>query len=111
MSDHTRFYLLGAFAFGVALTTACIKWPEIQQKVVRKNGQQDHQSTKSRSDYDNQSNGKIKRASQASNSMKDRAGTIREGIEGCIGDTPLIKIKSLSEYTGCEILVKAEVLF
>lgn len=34
---------------------------------------------------------------------------IKEGIEGCIGNTPLIKIKSLSEATGCEILAKAEV--
>lgn len=35
---------------------------------------------------------------------------ISEGIEGCIGNTPLIKIKSLSEATGCEILAKAEFL-
>ncbi len=34
---------------------------------------------------------------------------IKAGIEGCIGNTPLIKIKSLSEATGCEILAKAEV--
>ena len=34
---------------------------------------------------------------------------IQEGIEGCIGNTPLIKIKSLSEATGCEIFAKAEV--
>lgn len=32
------------------------------------------------------------------------------GIEGCIGDTPLFKIKSLSEATGCEIYAKAEFL-
>ncbi|KAL1393850.1 tryptophan synthase beta subunit-like PLP-dependent enzyme [Phyllosticta capitalensis] len=37
-------------------------------------------------------------------------GEIAEGIEGCIGNTPLIKIKSLSEFTGCEILAKAEFL-
>lgn len=37
------------------------------------------------------------------------AVNIKEGIEGCIGDTPLIKIKSLSEFTGCDILAKAEV--
>lgn len=35
---------------------------------------------------------------------------IPEGIEACIGNTPLIKIKSLSEWTGCELLAKAEVL-
>ena len=32
------------------------------------------------------------------------------GIEGCIGNTPLFKIKSLSEATGCEIYAKAEFL-
>lgn len=32
------------------------------------------------------------------------------GIEGLIGDTPLIKLKSLSEATGCEIFAKAEYL-
>ncbi|KAL9086170.1 MAG: hypothetical protein Q9165_007235 [Trypethelium subeluteriae] len=36
--------------------------------------------------------------------------SIKEGIEGCIGNTPLIRIKSLSEETGCEILAKAEFL-
>ncbi|KAI9840959.1 MAG: hypothetical protein M1837_001088 [Sclerophora amabilis] len=35
---------------------------------------------------------------------------ILEGIEGCIGNTPLFRIKSLSKITGCEILAKAEVL-
>jgi cysteine synthase A len=34
---------------------------------------------------------------------------IAEGIEGTIGNTPLFRIKSLSEATGCEILAKAEV--
>jgi cysteine synthase A len=35
---------------------------------------------------------------------------IPEGIEGLIGNTPLFKIKSLSEATGCLILAKAEFL-
>ena len=34
---------------------------------------------------------------------------IRNGIEECIGNTPLIRIKSLSDATGCDILGKAEV--
>ncbi|PKS09946.1 hypothetical protein jhhlp_004569 [Lomentospora prolificans] len=33
-----------------------------------------------------------------------------EGVEGCIGNTPLVRIKSLSEATGREILAKAEFL-
>lgn len=38
-----------------------------------------------------------------------RSRGIGEGIESTIGNTPLIRIKSLSEETGCEILGKAEV--
>ena len=38
------------------------------------------------------------------------APPIPEGIEGCIGNTPLFIIKSLSEATGCIILAKAEFL-
>ncbi|CAG8755662.1 8284_t:CDS:2, partial [Acaulospora morrowiae] len=35
---------------------------------------------------------------------------IADGIVGLIGNTPLMRIKSLSEATGCEILAKAEFL-
>ncbi|KAK9765000.1 Cysteine synthase 2 [Basidiobolus ranarum] len=35
---------------------------------------------------------------------------IVDGVEGLIGNTPLMRIKSLSEATGCEILAKAEFL-
>ena len=38
-----------------------------------------------------------------------KASDVPVGIEACIGNTPLFKIKSLSEATGCEILGKAEV--
>ncbi len=34
--------------------------------------------------------------------------TIRDGFIGTVGATPLIRINSLSELTGCEILAKAE---
>lgn len=41
----------------------------------------------------------------------DRSVTkVPEGIEASIGNTPLFKIKSLSEETGCDILAKAEFL-
>ncbi|KAL2122833.1 hypothetical protein VTJ04DRAFT_3288 [Mycothermus thermophilus] len=39
-----------------------------------------------------------------------RAHGIVDGIEGTIGNTPLIRIRSLSEATGCTILAKAEFL-
>ncbi|CAG8690512.1 3891_t:CDS:2, partial [Ambispora leptoticha] len=35
---------------------------------------------------------------------------IVNGVEGLIGNTPMIKIRSLSKATGCEILAKAEFL-
>ncbi len=34
---------------------------------------------------------------------------ILNNVLEAIGNTPLIKIKSLSEFTGCDILAKAEV--
>ncbi|KAL9037556.1 MAG: hypothetical protein Q9214_005652, partial [Letrouitia sp. 1 TL-2023] len=33
---------------------------------------------------------------------------VPSGIEACVGNTPLFRIKSLSEATGCDILAKAE---
>ena len=45
------------------------------------------------------------------NSVRHGPPAIVDGVEGCIGNTPLIRIKSLSEATGCEILAKAEVWF
>ena len=36
-------------------------------------------------------------------------GKVGQGIESCVGNTPLFRINSLSEATGCEILGKAEV--
>jgi cysteine synthase A len=34
--------------------------------------------------------------------------TVREGFTGAVGNTPLIRLRRLSEETGCEILGKAE---
>ncbi|MCJ1284930.1 hypothetical protein MMC26_004267 [Xylographa opegraphella] len=42
--------------------------------------------------------------------FRSRGDGIGNGIESTIGNTPLIRIRSLSEATGCEILGKAEFL-
>src|SRR5258708_25575860 len=34
--------------------------------------------------------------------------TISDGFSGAVGNTPLIRLRSVSEETGCEILAKAE---
>ena len=39
-----------------------------------------------------------------------RCPIFRDGILGCVGNTPLITIKSLSIATGCQILGKCEFL-
>ena len=50
------------------------------------------------------------RGSMASKSKARTAVEIGEGLESCVGNTPLFRIKSLSDETGCEILAKAEFL-
>ena len=52
---------------------------------------------------------KRKRLRQSSEDASTaEVANLPSGIEACIGDTPLFKIRSLSEATGCEILAKAE---
>jgi cysteine synthase len=41
-------------------------------------------------------------------SSEQKKMTIREGFVGTVGNTPLIRLRRLSEETGCEILGKAE---
>ncbi|KAG0198693.1 hypothetical protein BGX28_007884 [Mortierella sp. GBA30] len=40
----------------------------------------------------------------------EQENLICDGVAGLIGNTPMVRIKSLSEATGCEILAKAEFL-
>ncbi|CAJ0629429.1 4190_t:CDS:2, partial [Entrophospora sp. SA101] len=49
-----------------------------------------------------------KLATDGQHISKENEEEIVEGLEGLIGNTPLMKIKSLSKATGCEILGKAE---
>jgi cysteine synthase len=42
--------------------------------------------------------------------VKNVASDIRDGFDGTIGNTPLVRINSLSEATGCTVLGKAEFL-
>ena len=46
----------------------------------------------------------------AGRNKRGRKSGIGEGLESCVGNTPLFRIKSLSDATGCEILAKAELL-
>ncbi|CAG8371360.1 unnamed protein product [Penicillium salamii] len=87
MPDHSTAYIGTAFAAGVCLALAYqeISRPKCEGKA---------------------------REQPKTHGLEARAGppAIVEGIEGCIGNTPLFRIKSLSDETGCEILGKAEFL-
>jgi cysteine synthase A len=110
--DHTRYYVLGAFALGIVLTLAYEKRSKFAEKPDQNNAPQKlKQQQKLISGLARINNLDVlkKTLEKFDLSLENGAGSIKEGIEGCIGDTPLIKIKSLSDYTGCEILAKAEV--
>lgn len=109
MPDQTRYYILGAFLLGVVLTTAHNKRSSSQGNVTSNHQLKQQHNLLSKLAKINDLDTLKKSLAEIESSLEKGAGNIKDGIEGCIGDTPLIKIKSLSEYTGCEILVKAEV--
>jgi cysteine synthase A len=111
-ADHTRYYALGAFALGIVLT---VTYNQQSKSAQRLDHDDTHQQLKQQQKLIARL-AKIKDLNVLRKSLAELDFTlekgperIKEGIEGCIGDTPLIKIKSLSDYTGCEILAKAEV--
>jgi cysteine synthase A len=99
MPDHSHIYIGSAFVAGVVLTIAFkdLFYPEIEERI------RDYRARHSSKSYQN--------ASVDSLAVRHGPPAIVDGIEGCIGNTPLLRIKSLSEATGCEILAKAEVRY
>lgn len=102
MEHYTKSWLTVAFVGGVLMTLAFKDfYPDLEHRFRQR------RRTTSRGAHSLESfeNGNHK-------ALKSRVEVppIREGIEGCIGNTPLIRIKSLSDATGCDILAKAEVI-
>ncbi|CAL00525.1 cysteine synthase [Aspergillus niger] len=99
MDDRSHLYIGTAFVAGVLLTLGFkdLVYPELERRV------KDY--------YYYQASSQEKTAATSEDALSARPGppAIVEGIEGCIGNTPLFRIKSLSDATGCEILGKAEV--
>ena len=101
MNDHSHVYLgTAAFVAGILLTVGFkdLVYPALEQRL------QQYQS------HDDESR-RWRESQLMPDSLVARPGppAIVDGVEGCIGNTPLFRIKSLSEETGCEILGKAEV--
>ena len=117
LASRQKLYLTLAFTFGVLVTLGFKDFhPDLERRFRKTRAAKAHLSTP------------ISRASQAevrnrAVALEDHTVTaiasppsefrptenIVDGIEGCIGNTPLVRIKSLSEATGCDILAKAEV--
>jgi cysteine synthase A len=106
MSDRSRYYILGSFLLGVALTTAYNKTLSAASSDDQDSKRLLQQQQALVSKY--AKSGNLDTLNKLLADIEGGRGNIKEGIEGCIGDTPLIKIKSLSEYTGCDIFAKAE---
>lgn len=96
MTDRSQVYTGAAFVAGVLLALGFRDlYPELKQRLLQK--QQDKaQHSQERGSEDSPAAARL------------GPPAIVNGIEGCIGNTPLLRIKSLSDETGCEILAKAE---
>jgi hypothetical protein len=99
-SIHTRFYTAIAFVAGILVTLGFEDfYPDLERRLRRR-----WDRTRIRA-------GTAEGGNQVrlTDTTSQPARHVIEGVEGCIGNTPLFKIKSLSEETGCDILGKAEV--
>ncbi|KAF1959141.1 PALP-domain-containing protein [Byssothecium circinans] len=112
MPDHTKYYVIGAFVIGVALSVLYQnqKYGDPKEHPTSEQPPKHLRRILSKFSKINDLDTLKKSLAEIERDLEKGGGNIKEGIEGCIGDTPLIKIKSLSEATGCEILAKAEFL-
>ncbi|KAK4132519.1 PALP-domain-containing protein [Trichocladium antarcticum] len=120
LSDHPRAYgtaaLAVAFIAGIVVTLGFKDlYPELESRYERRQKRYGKLGTASaRSRRGSILFGPVsledREEPSASMTALGRAGGIVDGIEGTIGNTPLIRLRSLSAATGCEILAKAEFL-
>ena len=113
MDSHPRITLTAAFAIGVLLTLGFKDfYPDLERRFRRRGNRV---NTIAAAGLQNDEHIGLEDCIDLEDhtkkfSTKDQEKEIPEGIESCIGNTPLFRIKSLSEATGCEILAKAEFL-
>lgn len=103
MENRPKLYAITAFVAGILLTLGYKDfYPDLEWRFWRQ-----RRANRTIAGAGLNGSGQIK----LEDHEKDGAATIEapEGIEACIGKTPLFKIKSLSDETGCDILAKAEV--
>lgn len=119
-----RLYLTSAFIAGILLTLGFKDfYPDLERRFRRGRAARQAEANssignRSSSSSSTSAGAGICDANQNNNeaiTLEDHtiAGSggsvVPDGIETCVGNTPLFRIKSLSEETGCEIFAKAEV--
>lgn len=112
-NNHFRLWIAGAFITGILLTLGYKDiYPDLERRYRAARQRKPRKLDKRSSLWSLRSVHKVelKDNTELPGSNVAAEEQIQEGIEGCIGNTPLIRIKSLSEATGCEILAKAEFL-
>lgn len=112
MIDQSRlYYTMGAFLLGAYLTSIWTSRFRDGKPALEDSEQRVRQQPQSASRFSkiNDLDTLKKNIEGISQALQKGAGDVKQGIEGCIGNTPLIRIKSLSDATGCDILAKAEV--
>lgn len=103
MSSHRSLFTTLAFVAGVLLTLGFKDfYPDLERRFRRRR----QGISASQSDAVPGVQLHIKTLSSDTQQIKYE---IKDGIDGAIGNTPLIRIRSLSEKTGCDILAKCEV--
>lgn len=126
--DHykPRLYLTSAFIAGILLALGFKDfYPDLERRfrqaraarLVKANGSNSSGSTSAGAGVCDANENKNERISLEDHTIAAGGGgwddkgvsDVRDGIEACVGNTPLFRIKSLSEETGCEIFAKAEV--
>lgn len=107
MDNRARLCLTAAFLCGVLLTLGFKDfYPDLERRFRRRRAPADSIAGAGL-EIDDQID--LEDHTKKSGANKGRDVEIAEGIEACVGDTALFRIKSLSEATGCDILAKAEV--
>jgi cysteine synthase A len=115
LRDHPRAYgtaaLTVAFVAGVLVTLGFKDvYPDLERRFRQKRKRAGRRSSTTDSRRSSQYFGPVQLEDHESDSGLGDYPSIVDGVEGCIGNTPLVKIRSLSEATGCTILAKAEFL-
>ena len=116
MASHQKLYTTIAFLAGILITLGYKDfYPDLERRFRHRRKSNASQHSRTITDAGAGSRFQVKHsqilltgtgAGSSTSTLLQQA--ITNGIEGAIGHTPLLRIKSLSEKTGCEILAKAE---